>query len=99
MLPKFVEDFIHAVPEDRDHEWFDKVLKPQFLIMVLKSTLPTFDHEKSPDVKKCVDDVINLWQRDGIGSDLWRKDTADAAAAAYSSYASDDAAAELLSCC
>jgi hypothetical protein len=72
------KDFLEAIPLGVDLEQ----VKPKFLIMVLESTLPTFDHEKYPNVKKCLDRSIALWKRDDIGSEAFNKEAADAAEAA-----------------
>ena len=37
-------------------------IKTPFLSFVLKSTLDKFDHDKYPEVKKCLDDVIALYE-------------------------------------
>ena len=50
------EKFLEAIPIGVD---LDKIIAP-FLIMVLKSTLDTFDHQRFPDVKKYIDQVISL---------------------------------------
>ncbi len=83
------KDFLEAIPIGVD---LGRV-KPKFLIMVLESVLTSFDHEKFPEVKKCVDASIALWKRSDIGSDEWNKAAAWAAwAAAWAARA--EAAAE-----
>ena len=65
-------------------------IQPEMMIFILQSTLDTFDHEKTPDVKKAVETVIDLWRGDAAYAD------AAANAAAYAAYAADadaDAAA------
>lgn len=90
-----VEDTIfEGLPLERSKSWpvefataikegsnLEKIKGP-FLIMVLKSTLDTFDHEEHPDVKAAIDGSIELWQRDDIGSEEWHKAAAEAWAAA-----------------
>lgn len=71
-LHAWPETFIKSIPSSKNREWVDKVVKPRFLVAVLESTLDDFDHEKFPDVKRAVDDVIELWRRDDIGSKKWK---------------------------
>lgn len=79
--------FIKAVPvKVFTKEWsaidIAKKIKAPFLIMVLESTLETFDHNEYPDVKSAVDGSITLWKRDDFGSDDWRAAAAPTRAAA-----------------
>ncbi len=89
----WTSEIITAIPDhlhgDTANPVWDK-FKGKFLIVVLKSALESFDHEKFPDVKKAIEGSIAIWQRDDIGSAKWKKD-----AAAYAAYAADaaDAAA------
>lgn len=50
--------FLKAIPIGVDLE----KIKAPFFIFILKSTLNTFDHNKFPECKKSVEDVINLWK-------------------------------------
>lgn len=91
-----VEDTIfEGLPDERSKSWplefseainsgadLDKIKAP-FLVMVLKSTLSTFDHDQYPDVKNCIDGSIALWQRDDLYSDSWHKEAEAAAMAAW----------------
>ena len=90
------ERFVAAVPKNKTHDWMEKNVKAPFLVHVLKSTLKNFDHEKYPDVKKAVDDVIKLWRRDDIGSEDWRSAaesaSCGAASAAWSAESAEGAA-------
>lgn len=40
-------------------------VKTPFIIIVLNDCLKNFDHNKHPNVKKCVDDVITLYKKGG----------------------------------
>ena len=61
------KDFLEAINVGADLE----KAKAPFLIIVLKSTLDTFNHSQYPEVKNAIDESILLWQRDDIGSDDW----------------------------
>jgi len=67
----WVQTVTHAVPLGLTEDDFERKVKAPFLIMILESTLSTFDHDKYPDVKKSVEGSIALWKRDDIGSDEW----------------------------
>jgi len=78
----FPLDFLEAIKIGADI----KKAKAPFLIMVLRSALTSFDHEKFPAVKYAIDGSIALWQRNDIGSELWKeaaRATEEAAAAAW----------------
>jgi hypothetical protein len=76
------EKFLEAIPLGITDEQFERKVKAPFLIIVLESALTSFDHDKFPDVKKCLDASISLWRREDIGSDDWNKAAAWAAEAA-----------------
>jgi hypothetical protein len=84
-------DFLSAIPIGASLE----KIKGPFLVIVLQSTLETFDHEKFPAVKAAIDGSIALWQRNDIGSDSWAaaRDSAWAAAWAATGDAGDAAGA------
>lgn len=58
---------------------WEKQVKAPFLVMMLNTTLTTFDHAKYPDVKAAIDGSIALWKRDDIGSDDWESAAESAA--------------------
>lgn len=66
---KWPQRLITAMPENVTHEDLEKKVKAPFLVILLKSALKTFDHDKRPDVKDVIEQSITLWQRDDIGSD------------------------------
>ena len=45
-------------------------LKAPFMIYILESILDKFDHDKCPDVKSSIDDVINLYKNGGSKEDF-----------------------------
>jgi hypothetical protein len=81
-------DFLDAITPGVD---LDRAKGP-FLIMVLESTLTTFDHTKYPAVKAAIDSSIALWRRDDIGSAEWNGAAEAAAAAAEAARAARAAA-------
>lgn len=86
-------DFLNAITPGADLE----KIKGPFLIMVLESTLTTFDHEKYPNVKAAIEGSIALWLREDIGSDEWLSARAEATAwAAARAVKCDHFADELL---
>ncbi len=114
-LARIEDTIFEGLPDKEAKMWperFLKAIKPganlekakaPFLIFVLQSTLDKFDHAKYPDVLKCVNTSIALWQRDDIGSKEWNAaaraayaaaaDAADAAAVAAAAVAAARAAA------
>jgi len=85
--------FLESIPVGVSDSDLDRKVKAPFLVMVLKSTLDTFDHEKFPDVKSAVDGSIALWEREDIGSDEWKEAARAAADAAWAAWAADAARA------
>jgi len=61
---------------DRD---FTHKIKAPFLVIVLESTLTTFEHNKYPNVLKAVQRSIALWKRADICSEKWEASWAKAA--------------------
>ena len=74
-------EFLLAIPLGVTEQQFERSVKAPFLVMVLESTLKTFNHEKNPAVLAAVQGSIALWRRDDIGSDDWNA-AAEAAARA-----------------
>lgn len=74
-LARVEDTLFEGMPEDEAMLWPERFLaaikpganlekvKAPFLIFVLKAALKSFDHKKSPDCKKVIDDVIALWKR------------------------------------
>ena len=91
---KWPEQFISAIPKNTTHEDLERKVKAPFLVMVLKSTLDTFDHKEYPDVKAAIEGSITLWQRDDIGSEEWQEAAGAAEAAAEAAWAAWDAAGD-----
>ncbi len=89
---KWPEILTKAIPEDIDYDTLDKQVKAPFLVIVLLSTLETFNHKKFPDVKAAIDQSIALWQRDDIGSDEFIE--AASAAETEAEWASTDASVD-----
>jgi hypothetical protein len=83
------EEFLRACPVGSDLE----KIKPEFLIMILESTLTTFNHVAYPELKKVVDGSIALWNRDDISSPAWIEAVWVARAAAEAAWAAAGAAA------
>ena len=80
--------FLEAIQPGKD---LNVILGP-LMIFVLHIALDQFDHEKYPDCKKVIDDVILLWQSNEKDLDKFRKAAnaaANAANAAYAAYAAN----------
>jgi hypothetical protein len=75
------EQFLETIPVGVDLE----SVKAPFLIFILDCALEKFDHEKYPETKKAVDDVIELYKSGE--NDLGKFIAAADAAAAYAPYA------------
>jgi len=72
------ERFFKAAPVGLPHEEYDLKVRNPFLVVVLKSTLETFNHNENPKVKEAIDTVIKLYE-DGE-TDLTKFKAAAAAA-------------------
>jgi len=59
--------FLTAIPVGIPEDIFEKKVKAPFLVIVLKSTLESFDNNKFPDVTAAINGSISLWQSDGRG--------------------------------
>ena len=81
--------FINAMPINKTEEWFEKNVKAPFLIMVLKSTMETFDHDKFPNVKSAINQAIDLWKRKDIGSKEFLEAAGAAEAAKYKEFSDE----------
>lgn len=74
----WTEQLFSAIPAGSTEESLEQV-KRDFLVIVLKSTFDTFDHEKFAEIKKAIDNVIELYESGE--TDLTKfKDAARAAA-------------------
>ena len=73
-------DFLQACATGADLE----TAKAPFMVVVLRSTLANFDHDKFPQVLAAVNGTIALWSRDDIGSEDWSAARSAARSAAES---------------
>lgn len=82
-LARLEDRIFEGLPNGKAKEWpvkflaaihvgadLDKIKSP-FLIFVLESTLDKFDHAKSPEVKKAIDDVISLHKQENVTESAW----------------------------
>lgn len=83
--------FLSAIPVGMTDQQFDRV-KARFMVMVLESTLTTFDHAKHPAVLAAVKGSIALWRREDIGSKEWKAEARAWAAEAAAAEAAAEAA-------
>jgi len=83
------ERFLKAIKTGTDLEQ----VKAPFLIFTLESVLDDFDHDKNPEVLKCVQRVIGLYKNGGTPAEFRSASAAGAAASAASAaYAAASAA-------
>ena len=84
-------EFAQAIPIGVDLE----SIKSKLMIVVMKRNLKNFDHDKYPQVKSAIDNVIKLWKRKDIGSQDWQETAYAADAARYAAYAAAGNAADV----
>lgn len=80
------EVFLSAIKVGDDLER----IKGPFLVMVLKSTLNTFDHDSHPDVVKVINRVVSLWEAPETKNSAAKMATAAKAAEAAASKATTE---------
>ncbi len=85
-------EFLMATPVGVTEEQFDRNVKAPFLVLVLESTLRTFDQAANPAVTAAVQRSIALWKRSDINSPAWLAEAEAAAAAARAAWAATEAA-------